>query len=85
MRGLRVLGGHPVDLGDLRRAAEAEHLGREGLGVDADRDLRVLLQRLHAVGGVATCGAEMKVGITSSSPVHTNQLATIRGVPSCAV
>ncbi len=32
-----------------------------------------------------TCGPEMNVGITSSSPVHTNQLATIRGVPSSAV
>ena len=31
------------------------------------------------------CGAEMNVGSTSSSPVHTYQLLTMRGVPSSAV
>jgi hypothetical protein len=35
--------------------------------------------------GWRTWGAEMKVGITSSSPVQWNQLGSTRGVPSLAV
>jgi hypothetical protein len=32
-----------------------------------------------------TCGADRKVGMTSSSPVQWNQVGTTRGVPSVQV
>lgn len=35
--------------------------------------------------GYRMCGADTKVGMTSSSPVQWNQLGSTRGVPSLAV
>jgi hypothetical protein len=53
VRGPGVFGHDAVDLGDLGLAADEEHLGRESLGIDGDRDVGVRAQRAHPVRDVA--------------------------------
>jgi len=81
-----VFGHHPVDLGELGPAPDAEHLGRGNASVSiviATSGFARSVRTRYAAW--LTCGAETNVGSTSSSPVHSNQLPTTRGVPSSAV
>ena len=85
MGGLGVFGHHAVDLRDLGLAPDAEHLGGNASVSTVTATSGFARSARTRYAAWLTCGAEMNVGSTSSSPVHANQLATTRGVPSSAV
>src|SRR5262249_45371490 len=85
VRSRRVLSGDTVHLTDFYLPADGENLRRERLGIDRHGGIRVARSALIRPAGCLTCGAATNVGIASTSPVQTNQVARTRGVPSAAM